>query len=600
MKKLIYFISIFLTICIFPVSIKAEDTEYTLFNSDITINKDRTIDVKEEYNIYFISDTKTINRILDSNIEEIRPNNSSLLINSVIDNIKSDKKIKINKKSSITNVSMNVNRKQDEIGEYSLKYKVNLGKDTSPNYDEFYYDIVSNVNSTISSLVFSITLPDNIDPKKVKFSVDGKYKISDDDLTVDYVDNKIIGTYNPLLEKNQKFSIRIEFENGYFIGATDNFNYLNYLFLVLPIISFIVVIILWTKYGFKNKMNVRLSKDVPYKFDPAEIGYLYKGCCEEMDLVSLLVYLANKGYLKIVENDDGYKLGKSNSFKFVKLKDYDENNAAQKIIFEHLFRENDVAELENIEYHFAEKLMRAKSLLQNEDNYKKLFFTDVNFKKLISLILIIISVFLVNFKPLVILTNTYYLPIILVIVLMFGMYILFLSNTTLVLKILFGLLNIGAFIYFEVGAVLNQPKLLTIYIVGMIIILISLIIYKNLPERTKYGNKVLGDIYGFKMYLETISEKEMKERLENNSNFYYDMVPYAYVLDSFDIWIKKGIGLIDNPPEWYILIDEFKLRNFEAFIKNVMYTTTMVMMKRTYSSITDDEVSEKVKTNLND
>ena len=38
----------------------------------------------------------------------------------------------------------------------------------------------------------------------------------------------------------------------------------------------------------------------------------------------------------------------------------------------------------------------------------------------------------------------------------------------------------------------------------------------------------------------------------------------------------------------------------EAFIKNVMYTTTMVMMKRTYSSITDDEVSEKVKTNLND
>ena len=68
MKKLIYFISIFLTICIFPVSIKAEDTEYTLFNSDITINKDRTIDVKEEYNIYFVSDTKTINRILDSNI----------------------------------------------------------------------------------------------------------------------------------------------------------------------------------------------------------------------------------------------------------------------------------------------------------------------------------------------------------------------------------------------------------------------------------------------------------------------------------------------------------------------------------------------------
>ena len=102
------------------------------------------------------------------------------------------------------------------------------------------------------------------------------------------------------------------------------------------------------------------------------------------------------------------------------------------------------------------------------------------------------------------------------------------------------------------------------------------------------------------MYLETITEKEIREKMEENPNFYFDMMPYTYVIDSFDIWIRKGDNIITTQPEWCSLQEEFKLKKFAQFIKNILYTTTMVMMKRNYGGVDDYELSQKVKTNLNE
>lgn len=581
MRKAKYLLYIFLCIFIFPMGIKAENTEYTLFNSDIIVNKDRTLDVTENYRVYFIKDTKKITRKLNGSLTATRPDKSNFSIDSIVSDITSESnKIKIDKKDKMTNVDLSVAGYEDEIGEYNLSYKYNLGKDLSRKYDELYYDIVSNVDSTISNLAFTITMPTKIDPSKVDFSIDQKYNLTKDDIKLTYKDNKITGILNGLLEKDQTFSIRIELENGYFVGATDNFNYLNFIALVFPIIGIIIVLMFWLKYGRKNKLDVTKIEDIPTNFDSAEIGYLYKGKCEEMDLVTLLLYLANKGYLKILENDDGYKLGKENSFKFVKLKDYEKNNAAQKLLFEHLFKESDVAELEGIEYKFADKLKEAKSVLDNQDNRNKIYFNDIKIKKIISLILIAISVISINFTPIHLFTNTYYLIPIISIVLMLGLYVLFISNTTILLRLIFGVGLIIACIYMGISPVLIQPKLLFIYVLGMTLIFIMAILYTKLSPRTKYGNKVLGDCYGIKINLETMTPNELEQRLEQNPNFYYDMVPYAYVLDSFDIWIQKGKGIITNPPAWYIPSEEFKIQKFEKFIKNVLYTTTMVMLRK--------------------
>ena len=226
-KRTILFI--FAWLLIFPMSVQAADVEYTLFDSTIQVNQDRTLDVSENYHLYFIENTKSISRTLNSNLVEIRPDQSNVLIQSKIDQIHSKSSFHVTNKNQESIIQIDVDGSQDETGLYDASYHFNLGKDTNSNYDELYYDIVSNVDAIISNLTFTIKMPNGYDKEKVKFAIDGKYNLTDDDLEVIYEEDRIIGTLNRLLEKNQTFSVRMELKDGYFIGASDNFNYWNLL-----------------------------------------------------------------------------------------------------------------------------------------------------------------------------------------------------------------------------------------------------------------------------------------------------------------------------------------------------------------------------------
>jgi hypothetical protein len=285
----------------------------------------------------------------------------------------------------------------------------------------------------------------------------------------------------------------------------------------------------------------------------------------------------------------------------VKLKDYDRNNAAQELIFDELFRDRDRTELSDIEYHFADTFKDATSMLDNEDNHKKLFFGNLKLVKLISLLLIVLSVFAVNFNSIHLFTNSYVFILPVVLFILLGLYIVFISNTTGILKIVIGGAIIAASLYVGFMPILIESNLLIIYIIGTVLIAIMCTLYMKLSERTSFGAKVLSETYGLKYYLETISKQELEQKINENSNYYYDMIPYAYVLDSIDIWMQKGKNIITEPPSWYIPSTEFNMINFDKFIKNVIYTTTLVMMKQVYSEselVTYE--NDKVKTNLND
>lgn len=598
MRKLKYLLFLFL---LFPFVVNAESVEYTLFDSNIKINENKTINVDENYKIYFIEDTNSINRKLNRNLTIIRPNESKTLTNIKVSNITSQTDYSIKNKDRYTNVNLVVDAYQDETLDYNLNYSYNLGKDKLKGKDEFYFPIVSNVDAPVSNLVFKLTFPTNIENVNVKFAVDDKYDLTEDDITYTIEGNVISGTLNKLLSNNQSLSIYVELPDNYFKGATDNFNYLTYLLLIFPLVGIVVLVIFYTKYGRGTQLKIKRMDAVPNNFDSAEIGYLYKGKLEQMDLTSLILYLANQGYLKIVEHDDGYKLGKENSFHFVKLKDYDRNNAAQELIFDELFRDRDRTELSDIEYHFADTFKDATSMLDNEDNHKKLFFGNLKLVKLISLLLIVLSVFAVNFNSIHLFTNSYVFILPVVLFILLGLYIVFISNATGILKIVIGGAIIAASLYVGFMPILIESNLLIIYIIGTVLITIMCTLYMKLSERTSFGAKVLSETYGLKYYLETISKQELEQKINENSNYYYDMIPYAYVLDSIDIWMQKGKNIITEPPSWYIPSTEFNMINFDKFIKNVIYTTTLVMMKQVYSEselITYE--NDKAKTNLND
>jgi len=45
------------------------------------------------------------------------------------------------------------------------------------------------------------------------------------------------------------------------------------------------------------------------------------------------------------------------------------------------------------------------------------------------------------------------------------------------------------------------------------------------------------------MTLQSMSQEKLKTLLKENPNYFYDILPYAYVFDILDIWMNKG-GLL--------------------------------------------------------
>lgn len=599
-KKGIFFIVVYL---IFPTISLAADVEYVTFTSEINVNKNKILNVKETYDIYFVSDVSYIDRTLDKTLKVLRKDKSSIKQIVKIDNISGDG-IKVEEKDKTKKILIDTNSKEslvDEIKTYDLSYDYNLGNDTGRNYDELYYNIVSNLEAPISNLTFEFTFEEDLKDYKIDFILNDNF-LSGDEITYDVDKNIITGYLNIMLDENSTFAIRIELPNNYFTGTTNNFNYFYYLTLLIPIISLAVVIFYWFKYGRGNKFRSKYTYFPPKNYDPAEIGYLYKGKTEEIDLTSLLIHLANKGYIRFEEDDDGYKLGRENTFRIIKVKDYDLNNAASKILFDGLFKESDICELSNIEYSYFNRLMDSKKMLDNKNNRKKMFNLDINKVKIICSVLIFLSICFVNFYPFKLFTGITLLVPVMIIANAVSLFILFTIYTKKFIKIVFGLLLSLLGLYAGVSPIIGQNNYLFAFIVGIALIIVMLILYSKLSIRTKYGNQILSDIYGFKVSLESISSIKLKEQLKENSNYFYDMVPYAYVLGILDTWMDKGKNIINEKPSWHSSQYDFDLRKESKFVKNVLYTTTQVMLKRAYSNtgIHIDYKQDKLQTNLND
>lgn len=71
-------------------------------------------------------------------------------------------------------------------------------------------------------------------------------------------------------------------------------------------------------------------------------------------------------------------------------------------------------------------------------------------------------------------------------------------------------------------------------------------------HRTESYIKALGDLLGFKNFLEVAEKEKLEMLLEENPQYYYDILPYANVLGVSDKWENKFKDLTVQPPEYVV------------------------------------------------
>lgn len=319
-----------------------EDDGYTIqaYNINMNVNENNTFDITENINVYFNSSRHGIYRKIP-------------LKNSITrtDGTKSNNIAKItdiNVSENYTTSNQN-GYKVLKIGDanqtlkgkhsYTIKYKYNIGKDPLKNADELYFNLIGDQwDTNISNVSFTITMPKSFDKSLLGFSSGYVGSTDSSNITYSVNGNTITGNTINKLYAGQALTVRLTLPEGYFVGASNNIDEFSVIVIILCVIFILIAYRLWAKYGKDEQVVETVEFYPPEGYNSAEVGLLYNGSADTKEIVSLLIYLANKGYLKIEETEGKGLFSKSKSFKITKIKDYDGDNECEKIFFNGLFK----------------------------------------------------------------------------------------------------------------------------------------------------------------------------------------------------------------------------------------------------------------------
>lgn len=557
-----YLVLSLFTFFLLIINCNALDYDFNSFKVDIVVYENNTLDITETIVANFYVPKHGIYKSIPYYNTVIREDGSSEKNRVKIYNIDVNDKYSLKKKSGYLNIQIgDVDKYVNGLNEYVIKYSYELGNDKNDNFDELYFNIIGTEwEREIKNISFTITMPKDFDTSKLGFT-HGRYGYSyTDGISYEINDNVISGTYNGSLSAYEGLTVRLELPEGYFIKDSVFNHLLELLIYVVPILLVVVSYKIWKKYG-KDKLVVDVVEFYPPDgLNSLDVAYIKKGSVNNNDVVSLLIYLANKGYLSI---DDSEKNG--DEIIITKLKDYDGNNEEERRFFVGLFSHGDVVtdnDLKESFYTTINSIIGSKSKLKN----KSLVFDLNSSWKRVPLYFIFLICMLFSIVIPIIGYREYHLLLSICSTYFFGTLFIALgcaliydsNNTKSRIYISMVCCMIGLFILSVIGIYIVDINLVlgdVVYSIGFIISIICAILiylfYIIVTRRTDYGTQILGRINGFKNFLDTVEKEKLEMLVEENPLYFYDILPYTYVLGISNKWIKKFEDIALMPPSWY-------------------------------------------------
>lgn len=571
---------------------RSNDYVIDSYDINIKVNENNTYDITENITAYFNTYKHGIYRTiplknkvvrLDGTSEINRPKISNVEVNQEYTTTRENGNYKIKIGSSSTTL----------IGtqKYKIKYTYNIGKDKTKNYDELYYNIIGDEwDTVIGNVTFTITMPKEFDESKLGFSSGTTGSVENNNINYEVNGNVITGSYDGILNEGEALTVRMELPEGYFVNAS-LYTFKDYVYIALPILFLLLAIFLWYRYGRDDVVVETVEFYPPEGFNSLEIAYLYNGKAENKDVTSLLIYLANKGYLKIEETEEKFLFSKSKNFKLIKLKDYDGNNGNERAFFTGLFSRKDEVTPDDLYNRFYHTMNGILKKINNKENKATIFEKASSKKKAIIIFMTLVSLVTIVGIPTISYSGSselfmtlflllFYLPFYAV-----GIF----AKAPKVFKIFW----LGFTIFHSLGFFSSMPirEALTdstFYLMGFISGIICIIgmtfCYKYMEKRTPYGNEMLGKIKGFKNFLETAEKDKLESMVMTNPTYFYDILPYTYVLGVSDKWIGKFEAINLQEPDWYSGTSDFNVRTFNTFIHSTMLTAQKSMSSSPSSS----------------
>lgn len=541
MKKIfVNFVFILLALCFWAGSAQAREnvTDWYIkdFNSQITVNKDSSLDIVE--------------KIIADCGEAVNKHGIFRIVPEVI-NISGQKVKTPVELISITDFDgqpINYSESKNwgdntvtwKIGDpditvqgenyYQIHYVVkNAIRFNNPDFDELYWNLSGNFwDLEIDNFNASLVFPDEVNKEKSEVNLySGDLREKGNELAVLHWSTPNIMNINSIkaLSERQGITASITFPENIFTPHKFGFweLYGNYFYFLIPLIAFFVCFILWKKYGDDPNLNKTIiaEYDIPGNLSPIELGTLKSnGKFNNKFITAEIINLAVKRFITIMEVES--------KVLFITSKDYDlinnktneiegALNVGQKLIFDKLFSINDSVRLSSLKDSFFLVIKDVQSWVILSLKEKKLI-AGVGLKLQVAFFIIGIVLPSVG---LALFSFSFFAPV------------------------SFGLSGIIIFIF------------------GFF-----------MPKRTLAGAELNWKIKGFELFMKTVDKDRAK--FYEEENIFEKFLPYAIIFGMTKEWIKRmkdiyGEEYFNNySPVWYAgNIGSFNADSFASTINNL-------------------------------
>lgn len=464
------------------------------------MSDDNVLSITEEIDVYFNEERHGIYRTIPTQNEIVRADGSTAVTRAKIRNIHCSEDY--DKRTQSNDLILQIGDPDVTVTgdkHYTISYDYVLGQDVADGYDELYFNIIGDGWDTYIDFVsFTITMPKEFDSSLLGFSTGG-YGFTGSDIVEYYTDGlEIEGFLWEELEPYQALTVRLELEERYFYFDQVLHMLKLSTMALIPLACLIFVFIIWLKYGREKKVIETVEFYPPEGMNSADVAYWYKGKLPKKDIVALLIELANEGYIAIHDGDEAG----SGAYRIERIKPYPHDlDEDKKRFFEGLFESGkDMVTGSDLRNKFY------RTLNQISSNYgysgeKGRIHT--------------------------------------------------LKSTRL--QLLCWLLVIGGFVLDVVilANVLGGNERFIPFVIGVPILAGAFWLACYVPGRTEESHKNLEKITGFKKFLETAEKDRLEMLVHDNPKYFYNILPFAYVLGVSDKWVDKFEGIAIEPPEWY-------------------------------------------------
>lgn len=462
----------------------------------------------------------------------------------------------------------------DEVLKFEIKYRVygSIGYFPEEDYDLFYWNTISaDRDKIINEVNLDITFPEDVDIEKQDFEVLGrgfdyywKYNKDTYNLIVSSEELLPLEQYTVLLKiprgvVDEYASLNLDLSpnkqdvtvDGVFLKdvsgrlsgipagnvslkfSVDGYNSKEYEVTLIPgetqdlkvtlspspgRIAFWAGLILCNLFGFLlfplfmflvYRNWARKGKDLgrrktiipiyspPDNMKPYLLGSVKDEKVDIVDITATLIDAAFKGYIKIREFDDNDKLFKSRDYEFIKQKSFDDLSETEQRILKDIFGTQSRVTVSSLKNKFYTKLPGIRDKVYEE------MVTKGYFEK----------------RPDKVRTNYIVKGVLL---------------TVAGVLSIFGAIIIPFFV----------TASMSFFMAGVVYLMIS----SKMPAKTKEGGRVLDEILGFKMYMDTAE----KHRVQNlTPETFEKYLSYAIIFGIEKKWAEKFKDIYTQQPDWY-------------------------------------------------